>query len=71
MKGKRRSPIIFEHAFQSMTILQKFKVRYLLTCNALKTMMINRFVPTGRNVDPGQRNNKLLEMLHFYASSRH
>ena len=71
MKGKCRSPMIFEHAFQSMTISQKFKVRYLLTCNALKTMMINRFVPTGRKVDPGQRNNKLLEMLHFYASSRH
>ena len=71
MQGRRRTPMIFEHAFQSITISQKFKVRYLLLLSSLKSKMINRLVPTGKKADPGQRNNKLLEMVHFYASSRH
>ena len=71
MQGRRRSPMIFEHAFQNHSISQKFKVKYLIMLSALKTKMVNRLVPTDRKGDPGQRNKKLLEMVHYYASPRH
>jgi hypothetical protein len=70
MKGKRRPQITFQHAFQSLTISQKFKVRYALTFSALKTLLVNRLVPTGKERDPTQANEKLLELVHFYASPR-
>jgi hypothetical protein len=70
MQGKRRPQITFQHAFQSLTISQKFKVRYALTFSALKTILVNRLVPTGKERDPTQANEKLLELVHFYASPR-
>jgi hypothetical protein len=70
MQEKMRSQITFQHAFQSLTISQKFKVRHLLSCNALKNFLVNRLVPTGKERDPTQANNRLLELVHFYASSR-
>jgi hypothetical protein len=70
MKEKRRSQITFQHAFQSLTISQKFKVRHLLSCSSLKTFLVNRLVPTGKERDPSRANNKLLELVHFYASPR-
>ena len=70
MQGRRRMPMIFEHAFQNLSISQKFKVKYLIMFSALKTKMVNRLVPTDRKGDPGQRNKKLLEMVHYYASPR-
>lgn len=70
MKGKRRPQIAFQHAFQSLTISHKFKVRYVLTDSALKTVLVNRLVPTGKERDPTQANNRLLQMVHYYASPR-
>jgi hypothetical protein len=69
MQEKMRPQITFPHAFQSLTISQKFKVS-LLSCNALKTFLVNRLVPTGKERDPTRANNKLLELVHFYASPR-
>ena len=70
MQEKMRPQITFPIAFQSLTISQKFKVRQLLSCNALKNLLVNRLVPTGKKRDPTQANNKLFELVHFYASSR-
>ena len=70
MQEKRRPKITFPHAFQSLAILQKFKMRYLLSCNAFKHFLVNRLVPTGKKRDPTQANEKLLEMVHYYASIR-
>ena len=70
MQEKRRPQITFQHAFQSLTISQKFKVRHLLSCSALKTFLVNRLVPTGKKRDPTQANEKLLQMVHYYASPR-
>jgi hypothetical protein len=67
MQQRTRFPLIFQHAFQTLTISQKFKVRHLLTRCSLKNMLIDRLVPTGKKRDPSQANNKLLQMLHFYA----
>jgi hypothetical protein len=67
MQQRTRFPLMFQHAFQTLTISQKFKVRHLLTKCALKNMLIDRLVPTGKKRDPSQANNKLLQMLHFYA----
>jgi len=70
MQEKMQPQITFPHAFQSLTISQKFKVRHLLSCNALKNFLVHRLVPTGKKRDPSRANNKLLELVHFYASSR-
>jgi hypothetical protein len=70
MQEKKRPQITFQHAFQSLTISQKFKVRYVLTFSALKTFLVNCLVPTGKERDPTQANNKLLQIMHFYASPR-
>lgn len=71
MQERRRKPLIFEHDFQSITISQNFKVRYLLLLSSLKSKMINRLVPTGKKADPGERNNRLLELMNFYASPKY
>jgi hypothetical protein len=68
MQEKRRPQITFPHAFQSLTISHKFKVRHLLPCSALIRVLINRLVPTGKERDPTQANEKLLQMVHYYAS---
>ena len=70
MQEKKRPQITFPHDFQSLAISQKFKVRHLITSSALKTFLVNRLVPTGKERDPTQANNRLLELVHFYASSR-
>ena len=68
LQERTRPKIAFQHAFQSLAISKKFKVRYLLTFSALKTVLINRLVPTGKKRDPTKANNKLLQMVHIYAS---
>jgi hypothetical protein len=68
MHQQTRARMMFQHAFQSLTISQKFKVRYLLTCGALKNTLINRLVPTGTKRDPSQVNNKLSQMVQFYTA---
>jgi hypothetical protein len=68
MHQRTRVPMTFQHSLQGLTISQKFKVRHLLTCSALKTKLVNRLVPTGQKHDPSQANNKLLQMVRFYAS---
>jgi hypothetical protein len=71
MQERRRKPLIFRHDFQSITISQNFKVRYLLLLSSLKSTIINRLVPTGKKADPGERNNRLLELMNFYASPKY
>jgi hypothetical protein len=71
MQEKRRPQITFPHDFQSLAISQKFKVRHLLSCNALKNFLVNRLVPTGKKRDPTKANEKLFELVHYYASPRH
>lgn len=68
MQQRTRVPLMLQHAIYSITTSQTFKVRHLFTCNALRTMMINRLVPTGQESDPSQANNKLLQMVQYYAS---
>jgi hypothetical protein len=70
MKQRTQVPLMLQHAIYSITTSQKFKVRHLLTCSALKTMLVNRLVPTGKRHDPTQANDKLLKMVHFYASPK-
>ena len=70
MQQRTRVPLMLQHAIYSITTSQKFKVIHLLTCSALKTMMINRLVPTGQEHDPEKSNNKLLQMMQYYASPR-
>jgi hypothetical protein len=70
MQQRTRVPLMLQHAIYSITTSQKFKVRYLFTGSALKTMLINRLVPTGKDRDPTQANNRLLQMVHYYASPR-
>jgi hypothetical protein len=64
MQERRRTPLIFEpdfQSFQSITISNNFKVRLVMSSFISKT--IGRLVPTGKNADPGRRNNKLLEKV--------
>jgi len=70
MKQRTRVPLMLQHAIYSITTSQKFKVRHLLTYSALKTMLVNRLVPTGKERDLTQANDKLLEMVLFYASPK-
>jgi hypothetical protein len=70
MKQRTQVPLMLQHAIYSITISQKFKVRHGLTCSALKTILVNRLVPTGKRHDPIQANDKLLEMVLFYASPK-
>jgi hypothetical protein len=70
MKQRTQVPLMLQHAIYSITTSQKFKVRHHLTYSALKNMLVNRLVPTGKRHDPTQANDKLLEMVHFYASPK-
>lgn len=67
MQQRTRVPLMLQHAIYSITTSQKFKVRHLLTKCALKNMLVDRLVPTGQTRDPKQANNKLLQLVHFYA----
>ena len=67
MQQRTRVQLMFPHSFQTLTTSQKFKVRHLITKCALKNMLIDRLVPTGQKRDPRQANDKLCQMVHFYA----
>jgi hypothetical protein len=67
MHQRVQTPMIFKY-LKSLTISQRFKVRYALF--GLKFMLVDRLVPTGRKRDPTQSNRKLHKMLHIYAAPR-
>ena len=67
MHQRIQTPMIFKY-LRSLTISQRFKVRYALF--GLKFMLIDRLVPTGRKRNPTQSNRKLHKLLHIYAAPR-